>query len=369
MPVNVFYIISEIEKSLAFEWITDGVDKNKINLHFILLGKDDTPLINFLKSRKVDVHVIPFRGKKDLISSWIKIYLILKKYRPDVVHAHLYYACLVGLTTAWLLRIPKRIHTRHHGSLHHQYFPRAVYIDKLINFLSTDIIVISTKQLEIVNVWERTPIQKIHLIPHGFDLEYFQFNDEARVSALRSFYNLSENAFVVGVISRYINWKGIQYIIPAFAKIKEKYPEAHLILANSHGNYTQQLKQLLSQLPKWSYTEIPFEQDIATLYKLFDVFVHVPVDEYCEAFGQTYVEALISGIPSVFTLSGIATEFIENEYNALVVPFRDSNSIAEAIKKIHLEKSLAKTLIRNGKRSVQQFSLASMFAKLDALYD
>jgi hypothetical protein len=60
----------------------------------------------------------------------------------------------------------------------------------------------------------------------------------------------------------------------------------------------------------------------------------VPIDDTIEAFGQTYIEALISGVPSVFTLSGVASEFIENGKNALVVDYKNSEQISVAIDQI-----------------------------------
>ncbi len=44
--------------------------------------------------------------------------------------------------------------------------------------------------------------------------------------------------------------------------------------------------------------------------------MHVTIGKHYEAFGQIYVEALAAGIPSVFTLTGIAPEIIEHEHNA-----------------------------------------------------
>src|SRR6266850_2946566 len=109
MAIKVFYIISDIKKALAFEWITDTIDKGRIDLHFILLGPVDTPLISFLIDRGVPHYPIPVAGKSDLMRAWAMVFSILKKEKPDAVHTHLYYANLIGLSASWLLRIRKRI--------------------------------------------------------------------------------------------------------------------------------------------------------------------------------------------------------------------------------------------------------------------
>ncbi len=200
-------------------------------------------------------------------------------------------------------------------------------------------------------------------------LEEFGLVTEDRVNSLRKKYNPEGKRPVIGVISRYFELKGLQFVIPAFQKMLTIFPKAHLILANATGNYTAEIQKLLALIPRKNYTEITFEEDIAALYQLFDVFVHVPINNHLEAFGQTYVEALAAGIPSVFTLSGVATEFVEHGQNALVVPFRDEEAIFLATKRLLEEKDLREHLSRQGLEDVNQhFKLEGMLDKLEKLY-
>jgi glycosyltransferase involved in cell wall biosynthesis len=98
--------------------------------------------------------------------------------------------------------------------------------------------------------------------------------------------------------------------------------------------------------------------------------VHVPIDECAEAFGQTYVEALAAGIPSVFTLSGIAREFIENEKNALVVPYKNANAIQTSIERLLENKQLRNNLVEQGKKDVYaSFVIDKMMNSLFSLYE
>jgi len=106
------------------------------------------------------------------------------------------------------------------------------------------------------------------------------------------------------------------------------------------------------------------------VYKIFSVYVHTPVDEHSEAFGQTYVEALAAGVPSVFTMSGIANDFIRDGQNALTVPFKDAEAISIAIKKLLADTQLSSSLAVQGKLDVQRyFGLQKMVNSLEDLYD
>ena len=216
---------------------------------------------------------------------------------------------------------------------------------------------------------EGVPEEKIKLIHHGFDLDFFAKVDEKRIADIKEKYNSNKQHPLVGVVSRYTLWKGVQYIIPAFEKLLKDYPNALLVLANTNGNDSAVIKKMLQKIPAKNVLEIDFEYDNAALYYLFDVFVHVPINHHAEAFGQTYVEALAAGIPAVFTLSGIAHDFIEHKRNAVVVNYENEKEITDALKLILEKPSLRQEIIKNGREDVYRlFSLKQMMDALEACY-
>lgn len=367
--ITVTYVISNINKALAFEWISFYINRNKFNLHFILLNPGDSELEKYLKENQVSITRITYTGKKDIPKAILKTCRILKKQKADIIHTHLFEASIVGLTAAWLMRIKKRIHTRHHSIYHHSYFPKAVKYDRFINRLSTDIIAISEVVKNVLINSEQVPEKKIHLIHHGFKLADFKVVAEPAIQLLRHKYVRQDSTPVIGVISRYTEWKGVHYIIPAFKKFLTIYPDALLILANADGDYKPVIQGLLNDLPKKNFVETVFEPNIFALYKLFDIFIHVPITAETEAFGQTYVEVMAAGIPSIVTLSGIANEFIETGRNAYVVPFKNSDAICDAMLTLAENKALRNTLVINGEKDVfSRFDLSKMILSLELLY-
>ena len=367
--IRVTYIISNIDKALAFEWIAEYLDTPPFELSFILLNPSDSVLEQVLTKKKILFSRITYRGKKDLPNAIFRICSFLKSHRIQTIHCHLFDANVAGLVAGKLAGVKKRIYTRHYATFHHQYFPRAVYYDRFLNYLATDIVAISENVSRVLIEKENVPPGKITLIHHGFDLAAFGNPDPERVREMREKYGITGKYPVVGTISRYIELKGLQYVIPAFAQLLGSHPNAKLLLANANGDYKPQIQHLLQQLPPEGYTEIPFEEDLYSLYGLFDIFVHVPVNAEIEAFGQTYVEALAAGVPSVFTLSGVAAEFVEDGENALVVPFQDSDAILRAFEYILNKNQQTKSIISNGIESVQAtFSLALMIQRLKQLY-
>lgn len=364
---KIVYIVSDVEKSLAFEW-TAAHFKSRAEVFFLLIGKRQTALISFLERTGVRYQVVADEDGTSFFRKWLAVLSLLRREQPHVVHAHLWRAQLMGMTAAWLLRVPKRIFTRHHAALHHEVYPTGLKWDKLCNRLATGIVAISQNVQNILTQWEGVAPSKVHLIHHGFDLAYFAQPDPQAVTSLRQRHGLPTRRPVIGVIARYLELKGIPYVIEAFKTIRKEFPEAFLILANAHGVYAPVIKKSLADVPAEAYKEVIFENDLASLYAVMDVFVQVPTAPHVEAFGQTYVEALAAGVPAVFTLSGVAPEFIVNRKNACVVGFRNAGDIASAIADILQNDVLRENLIAEGRLSVQPFSLEHMLHKLETLY-
>ena len=368
-PTKITYILSDIGKAQAFEWVAERLDAQRFELQFILLNPGESHLEDWLKSKGIPVHRIPMRGKKDYVRAFFKLLKLLKKTAPDAVHMHLRHATILGTVAARALRIKKRIHTRHHSTYHHRFFPKAVKVDRFINQQATDIVAISQNVANVLQQKEQVPAEKVTLIHHGFDLKAFETPDPKRVERLREKYVPAGKGPIIGIIARYIKWKGHAELMPALAAILQKHPDAHFVFANANGpNKEYVAAKIRETLPESSFTEITFENDLFALYQLFDVYLHTPIDPEIEAFGQTYIEALAAGVPSVFTLSGIAHEFVKDNFNALVVPYGDANAVLNATENILADKALSAKLVTNGKQSIEAFGLTHFIDKLEALY-
>lgn len=365
---KIVFVVSDVDKALAFEWTVPRIG-DFYEVYVILIGEENTSLGKYLDAvgiRVIEINNNEFSGN---LTKWLRLCRVIGRIKPDIVHTHLWRANILGLTSSWLLRVKRRIFTRHHAMVHYHEHPSGRKWDKLCNFLATDIIAISENIKDILIERDGASPHKIHLLHHGFDLSYFENVDSDCVSELRIKHRIGNSAKpVIGVIARYIDWKGIQYIIPAFRSILSKYADAHLVLANANGPYRQSIQDLLNTLPDGSYTEISFEPDLSALYRLFDIYVHVPVDEHAEAFGQTYVEALLCKIPSVFTNSGIAREFIVNGKHARIVPFRDSRAIEKAIMELLGNENLQKQFREEGFRAAGAFGLENHLNNLLTIY-
>jgi glycosyltransferase involved in cell wall biosynthesis len=366
---KIVYIISDINKAVLFEHTALGMRIKGFEVYFILINCLDTDFSRYLETH----HFKTFHlSVSSIVTSWNKVIecqAILKKIQPNVVHCHMGTANWVGLWASYIQRLPRRIYTRHAGMPLELSFKEKV-IDKIQNFIATDVVAIS-KVIQNLLLEQGVNASKIKVIRHGFDMQRMQQINTNEVERIQQLYNANRQHPVIGVIARWTQWKGIQYIIPAFKQLLTTHPNAKLCLFNADVNfdYSEQLLDLLHQLPSTSYVHVPFENNVYDLYQLFDIYVHTPINNNCEAFGQTYVEAMAAGIPSIFTLSGIGQEFIKHKCNAMVVDYKNSNQIHQAMLQLLNNAQLAQYIITQGKQDVADaFGLDAHYAQLSNLY-
>lgn len=368
MRRKLCYVISDVDSSHLVESNVRSIDPARFDLCTVFLAKQPPKIYETLKKEGFHVKYIPGSGKRALLPTMFRLYRLFGRLRPDIVHTHLFNAAVTGLTAAWARGIPRRINTRHHSSELHRYHPHAVYYDHYINWLSTDIVAISETVRKVLVEKESVNPNKVAVVYHGFDFDRFE-NTYQNKTDLKEKYGMTESWPIIGVISRHVHWKGIQYTIPAFQSLLVKYPRAKLVLANAVGNHKDALMALLEPIDPKNYEVIEFETDVFSLYRSFDVFVHVPIGPEYEAFGQVYIEALFLGVPSVFTLSGVALDLVNDGENAIVVPYRDSSAIEVAIERILSEPGLREKLVLNGRNSVlYSFSAERMVRELTEIY-
>ena len=245
-------------------------------------------------------------------------------------------------------------------------------LDKLIFYISTDIISISdvTTNLTILN--SKKNKKKITKIPHGFDLKYFRNFNYLKIKNIKKKYNLNKNAFVIGVVSRLIEWKNIEVIIDSFKLFKSKYKNAILVIANAEINseYAKYIQRKLNSIGRKNFRLIIFENDIKHLYKSFDLFLHIPKKENLEAFGQIYVESMLLRVPSIYSNAGILTEYSNHLKNAFICNPNNKNQIFHAMEYFKKNENKKKFIIKNAYTCVKEkFSLQSHLEKLYTVYN
>ncbi len=151
---------------------------------------------------------------------------------------------------------------------------------------------------------------------------------------------------VVCAVGRLSPQKNFANLIQAFSMLDEKFSEYTLEIYGD-GPLKKNLQDLVKKLNLQSKVSfMGSHKDV--LYKINDTALFVMASDY-EGYPNALAEAMAIGLPVICTdfHSGTARELIENMKNGLLVPINDSQALAESIKKILLDSSLAKAMSDN----------------------
>lgn len=385
--IKITYIFTHHIRWVPFELVAKYIDKSKFAIDYVILNEGD-PIISFLNQMDIPCTVTSFQDYSNTPEIVKFIYEHLLKNKTDIVQTHWFAGSLAGMQAAYYANVPVRIFFREHPSI--KYYTRhAPSKHRLIWECATNIIGASNSCKQGM-IEDGIPDDKITVIPMGFDISEFENVDPSRIDKLRSKYLANHYGLVIGVAARYVKSKGVEYVIEAHKKVLETYPNAILVLSGTHVNRARfeeqkrnarkedivapqyediiSITDKLSQLPEHSYIEIPFEEDLFALFRLFDVFVHVTTASYLEAFGLVYVEAMLSKVPSVITLAGTALDYALHKENAWVVDYKNSDQIAQGILTLLSDSRLRETIVNNAFLCAQRYDIKNHIQQLEEFY-
>ncbi|MGB7925650.1 MAG: glycosyltransferase [Pyrinomonadaceae bacterium] len=226
-------------------WLTAGLRNEECESLLVAgtvpPGEDDMGY--FAKEHGVRPVVFPEMSReispKDALTIW-KLYRLLKRERPDVVHTHTAKAGTVGrlsgllyryATPAALIGRPRRcrfVHTYHGHYFHSYYSPLKTRIflgiEKLLARFATDrIVVISPQQYrEIHEEYGVGRPEQFAVIPLGLDTDAFS-DWEQRRHGLRDELNAASEDMLVGIVGRLAEVKNHELFLRAVARYKEKH--------------------------------------------------------------------------------------------------------------------------------------------------
>lgn len=175
-------------------------------------------------------------------------------------------------------------------------------------------------------------------------------------------------------VARLVEKKGTEYLIRAFHKVKEQYPDVKLMIIGA-GPLKEQLENLTASLNltdsvifagAMSHADVLANMQKAAVLVLPSV--HSKTGD-AEGLGMVLLEAAAYGLPLIGTKHGGIPEVIIDGQTGYLVPERDSDSLAEKIIKIMSSKDDRLEMGRNARKLIElNFDIYEQTEKLEALY-
>ncbi|MET7284466.1 glycosyltransferase [Streptomyces sp. NPDC005573] len=249
----------------------------------------------------VRVSHLGMRGNRDL-RALPRLVRLIRAGDYDLVHTHLYRACLYGRIAARLAGVRAVVATEHSlGDTQMEGRPltagvRALYLAG--ERLGRSTVAVSPSVADRLARWG-VPRPRIAVVPNGIDLERFRF-DPVRRKRARAELRLPDDAFVIGGIGRLAPGKRFDVLVHALARLPG---DCRLVLAGG-GAEEGALRRATASAGvagRVLFTgERPYVPDgspgpdLPALASAMDVLAS-PSPE--EAFGLAVIEALAAGLP------------------------------------------------------------------------
>lgn len=294
---------------------------------------------NNIKSRKSSF------SKLSYLRSIPYLKKVVEDFKPDIVHAH--YASSYGLLGALLDFHPYIVSVWGSDVFD---FPNITFLHKLAlkyNLSKADRI-LSTSNVMAIETKKYTN-KDVEVTPFGIDLEKFKPLEVDSV--------FSKDDIVIGTIKTLEEKYGIEYLIRAFAIVKQRHQELPLkLLIVGDGSLRNKLEELAINLgiAEDAIFTGKIKHDLVPKYaNMLSVSVSVSVSN-SESFGVAIIEASACGIPVVVSNVGGLPEVVEDKVTGYVVPARNPEATADAIEKLILDDELKARMGKAGRERVKQ---------------
>ncbi|MDD2921535.1 MAG: glycosyltransferase, partial [Anaerolineales bacterium] len=211
---------------------------------------------------------------------------------------------------------------------------------------------------------EQKVTRPIHVIPNGIDLSKFQ--EAKRIGKFRAKLGVRADAPILLSVGRIAPEKRLDFLIDAFARIADQFPEARLVFAGdgsslgdlkAHAAATK-VNERIHFLGMVDRAELPDVLSDATVFLSASTTEVHPI---------SVIEAIASGLPMLAVKDEAFEGMIENDENGYQVPL-DVDVFAKTLSELLRD---AKKLERFGEKSTElskKFSIEGQVQSLEALY-
>ncbi|MBG0821012.1 glycosyltransferase [Planomonospora sp. ID91781] len=244
----------------------------------------------------VPVHCLGMRGNRDL-RAVRRLARLMRAGRYDVVHTHLYRACVYGRLAARLADVPAIVSTEH--SLGEDRVEgrratrgvRALY--RISEALGDVTVAVSGTVADRLARWG-VPRSRIEVIPNGIDSQAFHYDPYLRHEA-RARLGIPPDAHVVGGVGRLEPGKRFDVLLEALAGL-----DGSVLLLVGEGSARGALTERARALGIAERVVFTGEStEVPALLSAMDVLAAPSVEE---TFGLAAVEGLAAGLPVLYSV-------------------------------------------------------------------
>jgi glycosyltransferase involved in cell wall biosynthesis len=311
-----------------------------------------------LRSDGIHVTDLGMRTNKD-VRAVARLATIMRRGRYDVVHTHLYRACLYGRFAARLAGVPRIVATEH-SLFDDQLEGRRVTPGVKVLYLAgermgqTTIAVSAAVRANLLR-WG-VAADRVVTVPNGLDLPALAFDARDR-AAVRRQLGIPGTAEVVGAVGRLHPGKRFDVLLSSVAP---SLGARRRLVIVGEGPERTRLQSLAVDLGVAGSVHLVGEQPVAPYLSAMDLFVS---PSRYETFGLAVLEALANGLPVLYRRCPALEELGSQVTTASVLP-EDDQALAPMIGAVSSDPVPGRVC----PPALRRLAISNVAARIDQLY-
>lgn len=200
--------------------------------------------------------------------------------------------------------------------------------------------------------------ERTFIAQNTVDIDYFAGRSqlsEAQKHQLKEGMGIKTSQIIL-YVGQLIKRKGLQYLLPAFGKLKKENPEVSLLVVGE-GNQEKQFR-MLCQNEKITDVFFVGHRDYGQLpeyYGISDVFVLPSLEE---VWGLVVNEAMACSLPVIVTrVAGASADLVKEGINGFIVREGNVDDLYRALKLLADDHSLRRRMGKTSFELIQSFSI------------
>lgn len=309
---------------------------------------------------------IPWRSRMAWFEARRKVDELIKKYDADIIHTHepnsnvligvgrkrWPCSCVATAYGWWDPKLNWRIF------LHH-------WVERNLALPNFERVLTVSNDMKRKILEGRTPEEKIVVNNTGLDLA--KFDTGASREEVREELGIPQDACVVGTVSRLFSEKGHCYLLDATKILAPEFPHLRVMIVGT-GDLRQSLEEQAAKLGiKDQVIFTGFYEDLPGALRAMDIFAQPSILE--EGFPTSVLEAQAASLPVVASHIGGTHETMDEGATGLLVPPRDVEALAGAIRELAKDDDRRKAMGKAARAWIEKsFTLESMVERVADTY-
>jgi glycosyltransferase involved in cell wall biosynthesis len=293
----------------------DELDRSSFELHLLTLRQfPQRQDLYHLVNAEVVVHRLNFLSFRSL-GQWVKLLLLLRRIRPDVVVSSLFFTNTIVRVLKPLLGY--RVLSMEHNTYIHKTRAQ-ILVDRILAKLTEKIIAVSTTVGEFTIEQQRLQPSKVQVIHNGVNVRAMSaYAKERSPATVRELLGFKPDDKIIINVGRLTEQKNHKLLIQGFASFSAKHP-GYLLCLLGEGNLREDLVARARAAGVASQVlMLGAKKNIYDYYMVADWFASTSI---IEGLSISFLEAMAFGVPLLSTRTAGTDELVRDNENGFFIP-------------------------------------------------